>query len=200
MDERKQYEAFLDILENFIFVENEPQVADIIFVPGNAYPQSAERAAQLYREGFAPLVLPSGKYSILNGKFTGVMSKQSVYNGEYSTEWEFLREVLLRGKVPPEAILREDRATYTMENAVFSRQRTDLCGLKIRRAILCCKTYHARRALMYYRQAYPETEFFVCPSSSDEITKKNWRVTQQGIAAVTGEIARILRQFSVCGM
>ena len=51
---------FLDQMTEFIFVEQEPKPADIIFVPGSGFPQIAEKAASLYREGFSELVLPSG--------------------------------------------------------------------------------------------------------------------------------------------
>ena len=62
---------------------------------------------------------------------------------------------------PEEAILREDQATFTYENAIYSRQVTDREHLNIQKAILCCKACHARRALMYYKMLYPDTEFFV---------------------------------------
>ena len=65
------YKDFLKKTKEFIFVENKPEKADIIFVPGNGYPQMAEKAAELYREGYAPVVLPSGKYSITTGRFSG---------------------------------------------------------------------------------------------------------------------------------
>ena len=34
----RQYEDFLEKIEEFIFVENKAEKADIIFVPGNGYP------------------------------------------------------------------------------------------------------------------------------------------------------------------
>ena len=40
------YEEFLKQIEDFIFVEDLPEKADIIFVPGNGYPQMAEKAAE----------------------------------------------------------------------------------------------------------------------------------------------------------
>lgn len=61
--------------------------------------------------------------------------------------------------VPREAILREDQATFTYENAIYSRQVTDREHLNIQKAILCCKACHARRALMYYKMLYPDTDF-----------------------------------------
>lgn len=42
------YEEFLKQIEDFIFIEDKPEKADVIFVPGNGYPQMAEKAAQLY--------------------------------------------------------------------------------------------------------------------------------------------------------
>ena len=44
------YEKFLEEVEEFIFMENQPEQADIIFVPGNSYPYMAEKAAELYME------------------------------------------------------------------------------------------------------------------------------------------------------
>lgn len=191
------YEQFLQQITEFIFVEKEPENSDIIFVPGNGYPHMAEHAARLYMEGFAPRILPSGRYSITAGKFSGVLDRKERYPGPYETEWEFLKDVLMRCGVPEGAVLREDQATYTYENAVFSRQVTDAAGLEIKKAILCCKACHARRALMYYSLLYPEADFFVCPSFPDGITRYNWQETEKGIDEVTGEITRLVKQFSL---
>ena len=191
------YREFVKEIGDFIFLENDPERADIIFVPGNGYPQMAERAAELYKKGFAPLVLPSGKYSITDGKFSGVLSERQKYNGCYETEWEFLKSVLMQNGVPESAVLKENQATFTWENARFSRNVTDSKELKIKKAIICCKTHHARRALMYYQRAYPETEFLVCPCVVDGISHENWSETERGIDAVTGEVSRIIRQFSL---
>ena len=191
------YREFIKEVGDFVFLESEPERADIIFVPGNGYPQMAERAAELYKKGFAPLILPSGKYSITAGKFSGVLSEGQKYNDIYETEWDFLKSVLVRNGVPEEAVLKENQATYTWENAKFSRNVTDQSGLEIKKAIICCKTHHARRAFMYYQRAYPETEFLVCPCVVDGISRENWTETEQGVDAVTGEVSRIIHQFSL---
>lgn len=191
------YEKFIKEIGEFIFAEDRPEEADIIFVPGNGYSQMAERAAVLYGEKYAPFVLPSGKYSISVGKFGGVLTGQERYHEDYSTEWEFLRDVLVKNGVPQEAVLREDQATFTWENAKFSRKVTDQAGIDIRKAIICCKNYHARRAVMYYQRAYPNTEFRVCPCCVDGVTRDNWTETKHGINEVIAEINRIVTQFSL---
>lgn len=191
------YMKFLEGAEEFIFAENKPERADIIFVPGNGYPQMAEKAAELYKVGLADRVLPSGRYSVVSGKFSGALEKMDIYNEEYETEWEFLKDVLVKNGVPEQRILREDHATFTYENAIYSRQVTDQAGLEIKKAILCCKSYHARRCLMYYQLLYPETQFYVVPVDADGITRENWREKEEGIDAVTGELSRIVKQFSL---
>ncbi|MDO4519507.1 MAG: YdcF family protein [Eubacteriales bacterium] len=193
----REYQEFMKRAADFIFVDDELQKSDIIFVPGNGYPQNAERAAQLYHLGYAPYILPSGRYSITAGEFSGVLVNKEKYNGDYETEWEFMKDVLIKNGVPEQAILCEEHATFTYENAIYSRQVTDATGIEIKKAILCCKSYHARRALMYYELLYPETEIRVSPSCTDSITKENWNQSEEGIDSVTGEIQRLFKQFSL---
>lgn len=192
---QETYRRFLNQMTEFIFAEDEPKQADIIFVPGSGFPQIGERAAALYRKGYAPFVLPSGRYSVTEGKFTGVREKRKVYNGSYETEWEFLRDVLLKNGVPSEAVLREDEATFTYENAIRSRNVTDRKGMEIKRGIICCKPAHARRSLLYYQLLYPETELLVCPAEGCGITKDNWFLSEAGYSTVLGEITRCGSQF-----
>ena len=191
------YHRFIEQISEFIFAEDEPEKADIIFIPGNGYFQMAEKAAALYGENYASFVLPSGKYSITVGKFGGVLSGQERYNGNYRTEWDFLKDVLIKNHVPDEVILKEDQATFTWENARFSREVTDKAEIEIKKALLCCKNYHARRSLMYYQRAYPEVEFRVCPCCVDGVTKENWMNSEEGIQSVLGEVQRIVTQFSL---
>ena len=193
----REYERFLDQISDFIFVEDKPERADIIFVPGNGFPQMSIEAARLWKEGMAPWILPSGKYSIGKGAFTGVQAMKEKYQGPYQTEWEFLKDVLMKNGVPADAVLKEDQATFTWENAKFSRKVTDQAGINIRKAIICCKNYHARRALMYYQRAYPDAEFRVCPCCVDGITRDNWIESERGIKEVLAEVNRIVTQFSL---
>lgn len=189
-------QQFYDCITEFIFVEDEPQKADVIFVPGGNYPDAARHAASLYREGYAPYVLPSGKYSIMVGRF--VLPEESAvqaFGQEYETEFAYLQAVLNAAGVPDAAILREDRATYTYQNAIFSRETLERHGISVHRAILCCQAFHARRCLMYYQEQFPDTEFLVCPVVTRGISKENWMKDPQKIDTVLGELERCGGQF-----
>ena len=54
---------FIEEFTNMIFLEDQPEKSDIIFIPGSGHAALAHTAARLYHSGLAPLILPSGKYS-----------------------------------------------------------------------------------------------------------------------------------------
>lgn len=179
-------------VSDFIFLEDQPQPSDIIFIPGTAHPAHALHAARLYHEGYAPLLLPSGRFTKAVGSFQGVSpAHRAAYPGPYESEWDFLRHVLQQEGVPASAILREDQATFTLDNAVKSRAVTDRMGLTVRRAILCCMPFHALRAKFYYASAYPETEILVCPPALPGMMRDDWYLTSRGQNRVLGEVQRM---------
>ena len=182
-------------IENFIFLEDTPACADVIFVPGNGHALPSELAAQLYLAGYAPHILPSGRYAIGTSGFAGQKSGARRYEGEFETEWAFMRHILMENGVPEHAILREDEATYTYQNAIYSRRRTDAEKITVSRAIICCMPVHARRCRMYYETLYPDAELLVCPAPGADLTRENWLKTAEGIDTVLGEMERCGGQF-----
>ena len=177
---------FIQDITDFIFVEHKPEQSDVIFIPGSGEKDLAVTAAGLWKQGYAPLILPSGRYSKPVGHCT---------IPGYETEWDYLCHILLEEGVAPEAILTERQATYTYENAIYSRRVTDALGLSIRRAILCPQAYHARRSLLYYEILYPDTEFFVCPTVTRGVSRENWYQREESIDLVLGELERCGGQF-----
>lgn len=185
----------IDDITNFIFLEDKPEKVDIIFIPGGSYAELAEKAAELWNSGYAPIILPSGKYSSKRGYFPKPSSKAEKYNGKYNTEWEFLKAVLIENGVDEKAILREDKAENTYENAFKSREVTDKLNIRINKAIICCKAFHARRCFMYYKWAYPDAEIIVCPSEVQGINRNNWFTTKNGVEKVMDELMKSGLQF-----
>ena len=187
--------SMADDIAQFIFVEDTPRHADIIFAPGSSDPTIPERVAELYRDGHAPLVLPAGGVSVKLGKFAGVKKKADVYNKDYQTDCEFYCDVLQRNGVPESAIIQENQSGHTRDNAFFSRKAADAAGLMIRKAIICCKGFHARRCLMLYQMVFPEAEFCVVPVEGYGVNRRNWHETEYGIDRVLGELSRCGNQF-----
>lgn len=184
----------LDIT-NYIFLQDALAPADVIFIPGCARPEHTEEAARLYREGYAPLVIPSGRYAKAAGHFEGVARGAERYGIDFVCEADFLTEVLRQNGVPDKAILPEREATYTLENAEKTRElllrekgRLPAC------AILCCKAHHARRAYFYYSLVFPEVKILVHPTAIDGITRDDWHRTAGGRQAVLGELSRMGQQ------
>lgn len=177
----KMDDAFVQAVTQFLFVEDPPALADVIFIPGSHQKEHVLRAAALYQQGFAPWILPSGKCSIACMPLAP----------DTPTEWEKMRQILLANGVPDKTILRESQATYTWENAKYSRLLTDARGMTVRRAILCCKSYHARRALFYYQLAFPEAKILVCPAEVPGLGKDDWWKTTHGREEILGEVRRL---------
>src|SRR5690554_4004664 len=172
-----------DCISDFIFVDDDIEPYDIILIPGGSHPQLMEKAVELYIKGLAPLILPSGH---LNPKIP-----------DYPSEWEYLRSVGLSLGIPKKAILKEDRASHTFENAQFSLKVIREYGLKIKKAILVCKSFHSRRALLTYQTVFPKEISFFVASVIDKsgIHKQNWFQEEKSIHVVMNEVAKIGQYF-----
>ena len=177
---------FLEEMTNFIFLQDEPQKADVIFLPGSEEGVLAKTAAKLYLEGYAPLIIPSGKYA----KWTG----HSMVD-QFETESDHFAHLLMEEGVPEEAILKEREATYTYQNAINTRKLLDERGIEVKRALLCCQAYHARRSKLYYQILFPDTEILVIPTVTKGITRDNWFKSREKSEIVLGEIERCGSQF-----
>ena len=177
---------FLEEMTNFIFLEDEPQKADVIFVPGSEEGALAKTAAKLYLEGYAPILIPSGKYA----KWTGHSKVE-----QFQTEADHFAHLMMEEGVPEEAIIKETEATYTYQNAINTRKLLDERGIEVKRAILCCQAYHARRSKLYYQILFPDTEILVCPTITKGITRDNWFKSRETADIVLGEIERCGSQF-----
>ncbi|MDE5859014.1 MAG: YdcF family protein [Oscillospiraceae bacterium] len=185
---------------DFIFVEDEPQKCNVIITVGGSFPQIAEKAAELYKNGFSEYVLAGGGVSVKTGVFAGVKDKKEIYSGDYKTECDFYEDVLIKNGVPQEKIVREDKSGHTRANAECAAAVLKEHGIPTEKIILVCKRFHARRCLMFFRSYFPETEILVVPADIDvgemNVTKDNWHTYSYGIKRVMGELARCGDQFT----
>jgi len=173
----------IESITQFIFLEDEPIVSDIILIPGASRPQLMEKAVELYQKGFAPYILPSGG------------PNERLHDNH--TEWDYLRAIAVNKNIPESAILKEDKAKHTFENARFSKLAIESKGLVIRRALLICKAHHSQRVIMTYRTEFDESiEIRIIPIIDERnITKSNWYTDQEKIDIVMSEIMKIGQYF-----
>lgn len=193
---------FLRDITEFIFLEDLPEKADLIIVPGNTWPQPARRAEALYHEGMAPYIVVSGRYSKGQQTFAGAACEGDRYKGAYMTEADFLTDVLIREGVPETAVLQERKAEFTLENARYIRKLLEEKKMTVKKALICCQAFHARRCRMYFEYVFQDTdvEFLMCPAVTQGISRCSWMESQKGLDTVLGELRRCGEQFAwMCG-
>jgi uncharacterized SAM-binding protein YcdF (DUF218 family) len=118
--------------------------ADCIIVLGSHDTRVAERGAEVFLAGWAPLVVCSGH---LGGLTSGMWNR---------SEAEIFADVAAGLGVPRERILIESRSTNTGENVDFSRQLLKQRGIPVSRAIAVQKPYMERRTLATFEARWPE--------------------------------------------
>jgi uncharacterized SAM-binding protein YcdF (DUF218 family) len=109
----------------------------------------AERGAELFLDGWAPLLIFSGGLgSITRHLWT-------------EPEADQFAAIAARMGVPASSILVENRSTNTGENVIFTRQLLAERGLDPRSFILVQKPYMERRALATFMKRWPEARAIV---------------------------------------
>lgn len=182
---------FISDVTDFIFISSKPRISDVIFLPGGSDPALPEKGAELYKAGYAPLLVASGRYGKELGHFKKPTRRIEIYGDDYETEAGFYRGVLTANGVPSSAILCEDEALFTYQNAQFSKRLLQDRGIKVRCAILVCKAFHARRAYTYYQNAFPDVDISVVAVPGKDITREGWYKTDAGRRRVAGELKRL---------
>ena len=142
-------DAWARTLWDYHHVHHALEKADCIIALGSHDTRVAERAAEVFLAGWAPLLVCSGHLGALTGG-TWTRSEAAVF-----------ADVAAARGVPRDRILLEDRSTNTGENVVFSRRLLAERGLEPRTAIAVQKPYMERRTLATFKQRWPELEVVV---------------------------------------
>ena len=109
----------------------------------------AHRAAELYLEGWAPLVVMSGGF----GNFTQDMWTE--------TEADKFAAIAMQRGVPAGAILIENKSTNTGENILFTQQLLKQNGLDPQDFIVVQKPYMERRSYATFKKHWPDKNLLV---------------------------------------
>jgi uncharacterized SAM-binding protein YcdF (DUF218 family) len=123
--------------------------ADVILVLCSHDKKVAERGAQLFLEGWAPLLI-----------FAGGLG--SVTKGMWSVpEANLFAEIAVGMGVPGERILIENKSTNTGENVLFTKQLLAEERIDPQKFILVQKPYMERRSFATFRKLWPEKDVLV---------------------------------------
>jgi uncharacterized SAM-binding protein YcdF (DUF218 family) len=132
------------VLWDYHHVGHDPAPSELILVLGSHDTRVAARGAELYLQGYAPLIVFSGNL----GSLTSEMWTRP--------EAEIFADVAAGMGVPRARMLTECRSTNTGENVSFCRELLEQRGALPRRAIAVQKPYMERRTLATFQARWPE--------------------------------------------
>lgn len=154
--------------------------SDCILVLGSHDLRVAERGAELYLEGFAPILIFSGGF----GNFT-----QGIWD---DSEAEKFASIALSMGVPRDAILIENKSTNTGENILFTQQLLQTKAIDPQSFIVVQKPYMERRSFATFRKHWPDKKLTVTsPQISFEKYLGDQIFMEQVIHAMVGDLQRI---------
>ncbi len=134
------------IIWDFMQMNMPLRKVDAIFVLCSHDTRVAERALDLYNEGYAPWVIVSGGA----GKLT-----KDVFD---KPEAEVFKDILVRGGVPEAKIIVEPKSTNTGENVRFTFDLLNSINLLFDSFILVQKPYMERRTYATFKKQWPNLE------------------------------------------
>ena len=158
-------------------VEDPLERSDVIMVLGddNFYADRATRAAELFREGKAPVVVASGRQLRPNAGIAELMEHDLIERG-----------------VPRDKILRfVHDADSTKEEAEALTKLVK--EKKWRRAIVVTSNYHTRRARYIFRRTFPQgVEVSVASARDGDFDPEAWWEKRKATKELTREMAGML--------
>ena len=157
-----------------------PEKTDVILVLGSHDLRVADRGAELYLQGWAPILIFSGGL----GNVTRDIWKDPEAD-------QFARIALDKG-VPAEAIFIENQSTNTGENILFTQKLLQDKGLDPQRFLLVQKPYMEKRSYATFKKHWPDKELIVTsPQISFEEYPNEEIPLERVINIMVGDLQRI---------
>src|SRR3954451_7532244 len=154
--------------------------ADFILVLGSHDLRVAERAAQLYFERWAPIIIFSGGL----GNFTKETWTE--------TEADQFAAIAISMGVPEDVILIENRSTNTGENILFTQKLLADKSLDPQSFIVAQKPYMERRSYATFKKHWPDKKLIVTsPQISFETYPTEEIPLERVISIMAGDLQRI---------
>ena len=169
------------IIWDYHLLNQKLEKADLIIVLGSSDTRAAKRGAELYLEGWAPLILFSGGF----GRNTKHEFKKS--------EAEVFADVALELGIPKDKILLESKSTNTGDNIIFSKELLSERGVHPKKIILVSKPYMERRIYTIMKKRWPDMDFVVTsPQISFDDYPTDSKPLDYIVSAIVADIQRIM--------
>lgn len=154
--------------------------ADCIFALGSHDLRVANRAAELYLQGWAPLVIFSGGLG-------------NVTRGVWTTpEADLFAAIAIQMGVPENAILVENKSTNTGENILFTQQLLQQKNLDPQKFIVVQKPYMERRSYATFKKHWPGKHLIVTSPQLSLDDYPNAEIPMERVINImTGDLQRI---------
>jgi uncharacterized SAM-binding protein YcdF (DUF218 family) len=167
-------------LWDYHHMQHVPEQSDCIFVLGSHDLRVANRGAELYLQGWAPLLIFSGG---LGNVTKGIWTE---------TEADQFAAIAIKMGVPASAILIENRSTNTGENISFTGELLRAKGLDPQSFLVVQKPYMERRSYATFKQHWPHKKLLV---TSPQISFTDYPTTdiplERVIHIMVGDLQRI---------
>jgi len=141
--------ALAQTLWDYLKLDQQIEKSDAILVLCSHDKRVAERAAQLFLDDWAPLLIFSGGLGSITRTFWT------------EPEADQFAAIAVRMGVPKEDILIENRSTNTGENFRFTRELLVEKGIDPQKFIVVQKPYMERRSFATFRKMWPEKKVIV---------------------------------------
>ncbi|PWT71886.1 MAG: hypothetical protein C5B59_16960 [Bacteroidetes bacterium] len=168
------------ILWDYHQVNHRIEKADAILTLGSHDLRVANRSAELWLQGYSPLLIFSGGL----GNFT-----QSVWT---EPEADQFARIAIEMGVPADHILLENKSTNTGENIMFTQQLLKKRGIDPASFIVVQKPYMERRSLATFKKHWPDKKITVTsPQVSFEDYPNDEIPLERVINIMVGDLQRI---------
>lgn len=169
---------WLPLCGRVLTVNDTPVMADAIVVLSGAATWRAAKAARLYLDGYAPVVVALG------GNRAGVLELSI-------SEAEMTEQVLKQQHVPAAAIVTLPQGTSTWEEAFVVRRLKKLRGWH--RLLLVTSHSHSRRVEWVFRKVLRDEHvtIAVVEAENGAYSLNNWWMVESGMIAVFTEYIKM---------
>ena len=147
--ETKTTDELAQILWDFNNFHQHLEKADGIFLLGNFDIRTAQYAAKLFIEQYAPLLIISGNRSVSN---------LNLWN---KPEAQVFADESIRLGVPEDKIVLEEKATNTGENILFTKKLIEEKHIHLNKIIVVHKPFMLRRTFATFMKQWPDKEIIM---------------------------------------